>query len=696
MVSDGIIKSPWPVRNVEDAKRKTVWEFIESRLPQIAAADQNKKLFIDGSTDDTLTYAQFFERAKRLSSFFHLNAGVQKGSKVIVCCKNNLNFYVPVYGASALGAIVFIVPVFSHDCIPACLAEEAPVSVIVTDKAMLPIILKYVAESVDDDTKIASKPTIIFMDYESETYESIPSIIQSSEDDGKEAMELPKCEPMDDCFVFYSSGSTGPSKPITHSHANMLSFLVNSPESWFGDDKYEEIRLTNLYQGHIAAAVIFLQIIAVGSTSVIFTDFKPDQLIPAIEKHKAMALGLYPREAIYLSKAENWQDFDLSSVREICAAAATFPMSILDKIRTIFPNVQKPLFQVYASTELIYICTSSGVEANEAEAGVGHVMPSVQITIVDVVTGATRGPNEPGEIWIKSPFRLKEYRNRPELTKAALTDDGWFKSGDYGFYDNHTRVHILDRVKDLVILQEICAAAATFPMSILDKIRTIFPNVQKPLFQVYASTELIYICTSSGVEANEAEAGVGHVMPSVQITIVDVVTGETRGPNEPGEIWIKSPFRLKEYRNRPELTKAALTDDGWFKSGDYGFYDNHTRVHILDRVKDLVILPNGIAVPPSKIEDIILQHPAVFQVGVAGIPSEKEEGCLPRAFVILKPEAEKLEEKDIVNFVAANTTEANYNLSGGAEFITGMVTSPGGKIYRMKLREDYLKRFENI
>ncbi|CAG0926008.1 unnamed protein product [Notodromas monacha] len=109
---------------------------------------------------------------------------------------------------------------------------------------------------------------------------------------------------------------------------------------------------------------------------------------------------------------------------------------------------------------------------------------------------------------------------------------------------------------------------------------------------------------------------------------------------------------MKNYRNRPDLTSAAVTPDGWYKTGDYGYYDDQERFHIKDRVKDLILLPDGkTLVSPSTIENLVLQHEAVFQVGVSGIPSTSGTGNVPRAFVILKQHVQDLVPDDIVKFV---------------------------------------------
>jgi acyl-CoA synthetase (AMP-forming)/AMP-acid ligase II len=107
----------------------------------------------------------------------------------------------------------------------------------------------------------------------------------------------------------------------------------------------------------------------------------------------------------------------------------------------------------------------------------------------------------------------------------------------------------------------------------------------------------------------------------------DVVPGET------GEIVGRSPLLMSGYYKRPDLTREVIVD-GWLHSGDMGYVDEDGFLYLVDRQKDMLI-SGGVNVYPRDIEELIVQHPAVREAAVFGIPSDKW-GETPLAAVILR------------------------------------------------------------
>lgn len=254
---------------------------------------------------------------------------------------------------------------------------------------------------------------------------------------------------------------------------------------------------------------------------------------------------------------------------------------------------------------------------------------------------------------------------------------------------------------DLKCVKVMAATAAVFPYSINGPLKKKFTGLTGPIRQVYGCSEGLLFTVTAPLDDPETEVGVGVLLPHAELKVVSLDKGEAVGEGQRGELWFRTPFIMLGYKDRPDLTSQAITRDGWYKTGDYGYYDAKGRIHLLERVKDLIHLPSGYFILPSKIENIILQCEGVAQVGVAGVPAFAILGgdeiaparFLPRAFVILRPGA-KTTTEDIVNFVKERAESPDYHLAGGAEFIKTMVTSPAGKVYRTKLREDFIKNFQ--
>jgi O-succinylbenzoic acid--CoA ligase len=88
------------------------------------------------------------------------------------------------------------------------------------------------------------------------------------------------------------------------------------------------------------------------------------------------------------------------------------------------------------------------------------------------------------------------------------------------------------------------------------------------------------------------------------------------------EVALRGVPLMRAYRNDPSLTRAAFTDDGWFRTGDVGAYTDDGRLTIVDRIKDLVIT-GGVNVSPTEVEGVLAQHDAVADACVIGVADEE-------------------------------------------------------------------------
>jgi acyl-CoA synthetase (AMP-forming)/AMP-acid ligase II len=108
----------------------------------------------------------------------------------------------------------------------------------------------------------------------------------------------------------------------------------------------------------------------------------------------------------------------------------------------------------------------------------------------------------------------------------------------------------------------------------------------------------------------------------VEIEIRDPGTGEAVPVGQSGEIWVRSEQVMAGYWRKPEATAAAITPDGWYRSGDGGHMDADGYVYVTDRIKDMII-SGGENIYPSEVESVLAAHPAVQDVAVVGVPDPK-------------------------------------------------------------------------
>jgi acyl-CoA synthetase (AMP-forming)/AMP-acid ligase II len=152
-----------------------------------------------------------------------------------------------------------------------------------------------------------------------------------------------------------------------------------------------------------------------------------------------------------------------------------------------------------------------------------------------------------------------------------------------------------------------------------------------------------------------------------------------------GEIYMRGPTRMKEYLNRPEATAAAITADGWFKSGDIARMDEHGYVYIVDRKADMII-SGGFNVYPVEVEHTLMEHPAVDEVVVIAVPDDKW-GEAVKAVVRLRS-GQVLPEEELLAW--AKTRLAGYKLPKSVDYVDHeLPKNPTGKLLRRVVREPY-------
>ncbi|XP_054922320.1 uncharacterized protein [Dermacentor andersoni] len=171
------------------------------------------------------------------------------------------------------------------------------------------------------------------------------------------------------------------------------------------------------------------------------------------------------------------------------------------------------------------------------------------------------------------------------------------------------------------------------------------------------------------------------------LKIVDHVTGLPLGAGEVGEITFRGPHLMRRYHNKPEATAEVLDEDGWFRSGDAGYRDDTGKLHVVERLKDMIkCLDQQLA--PAELEALLSQHPLVAEAAVVGI-HHPDLGEAPTAFVVAEGRVEEEELKQLVAEQAAR----HKHLHGGVVFVDHLPKTDTGKIMRRQLRSNYLNTY---
>ncbi|KAM3960237.1 uncharacterized protein ACR2FA_005713 [Aphomia sociella] len=229
----------------------------------------------------------------------------------------------------------------------------------------------------------------------------------------------------------------------------------------------------------------------------------------------------------------------------------------------------------------------------------------------------------------------------------------------------------------------VCGAAplaATDAHAILEK-----SNVNLQFKQGYGATETTSLATTvfKNVENVDYDS-CGTAMASVTLKFVDTQTGNAVPVGQEGEIYIKAPVVMKRYYKNEEATKESITEDGFFKTGDFGSYKPNTGLVITDRIKELIKV-KGLQVAPAELESLLRSHPSVTDAAVIGVPHEFY-GEIPKAFVIPRKEA-RITSEELQNFVASKV--APFKKIEEVVFVDDIPKTGSGKILRRDLKKIY-------
>ena len=153
---------------------------------------------------------------------------------------------------------------------------------------------------------------------------------------------------------------------------------------------------------------------------------------------------------------------------------------------------------------------------------------------------------------------------------------------------------------------------------------------------------------------------------------------------EAGEIALRGPAIAKGYWNLPEATAAVFRHDGWFLTGDIGILDESGILCITDRKKDMVIM-SGWKIYPTEVENVIIQHPAVTDVAVFGIPDERR-GEMVVAAVVLRP-GSCLSEDQLETYCRDHL--AGYKIPRKLVIVDALPRVHGWKLMRKELRQKF-------
>jgi len=216
-------------------------------------------------------------------------------------------------------------------------------------------------------------------------------------------------------------------------------------------------------------------------------------------------------------------------------------------------------------------------------------------------------------------------------------------------------------------LRLMVSGSAALPIPVLERWRELTGHT---LLERYGMTE-IGMGLSNPYRGERVPGSVGTPLPGVEVRLVDEQAGAV-ADGEPGEIQVRGPTVFLEYWDRPEDTRSAFADDGWFRTGDTAVIESG-RYRILGRSSVDILKSGGEKISALEVEEVLLRHEAVSEAAVVGLDDDDWGQRVVAVVVARQPvEAEELRQW-------ARATLAPHKVPKEFHFTDALPRNPLGK-----------------
>ncbi|AZG47669.1 class I adenylate-forming enzyme family protein [Gordonia insulae] len=377
-------------------------------------------------SESSLTYRDLRDWSSRVARLLVEERGVAEGDRVGVLGPNSLEWPVASLGVLKSGAV--LVPLNSRYK-PAELrkiADDAGISVVIAAPGF--------EQLAEDTAAIGEEFTVI-------SYAELDGLRSGGADDFRVDRE-----PDEPTTVLFTSGSTGLSKGVILTNRTLLSIVLENTltEEGFRPGTTTLLVLPLAFTPGLVYGLLITTVL--GGTLIVEPELNPSNAVTLLEKHAVKAIFGVPLIFEAISRAPEFVDADLSSLKTAIVGGAAVPGQLLKR----WADKGVLLRQIYGMTEAGGVATATiRDEALEFpdRCGTGSIFTEVKVFTPE---GEPAAPGEQGELVVRGPGVTPGYWNDPESTSQAIRD-GWLHSGDLGVSDPEGRVQFVDRLKDLII-----------------------------------------------------------------------------------------------------------------------------------------------------------------------------------------------------------------------------------------------------
>ncbi|XP_034947538.1 LOW QUALITY PROTEIN: 4-coumarate--CoA ligase 1-like [Chelonus insularis] len=424
-----------------------IWKGPEIRPPSEDYFNLGEKIFqqfkkfpeiigqIDAETGEKDTFAEIGERAVRCALWLQ-KQGIKKGDMVGFCSGNHLDSVVPMIASFYIGSIF-------NPWWDSCLDEDISRYFIDLTEPKVLFVHEKLADPVLEAIKNGKNNVKVIIFGQRPGYESFRDILKTVTTEEIDQFRCVKIDkPTEPIMILYTSGTTSYPKGVLYTYGSFARI-----------GNFESPRLTsntvNLWFSGLcwlSGVLNNIQPIFTRSTMIICYTISEEKACELIEKYKISAISMGTSVANRLSKTKAALEYDLSSVIRASYGGAAAKKEVIEFLLTTFKNAM--IFSIYG-------CTETGVaiagQVNPKKTtSCGTVIPNVEVKLIKPETGEIVGPNTEGEIWFRGPTLMACYWRNPNATKEAIDSEGWYHTGDLGYYDKDGDFYIIERIKELI------------------------------------------------------------------------------------------------------------------------------------------------------------------------------------------------------------------------------------------------------
>lgn len=393
-----------------------------------AAEVYGERTFVVDHEGRRLSFAENYRRSCRFANALQA-MGVRRGTVVGVYSPNSLQFLTACYGILARGAVLtpFNSSYKRRELVHQITSSGASVVLADPDRlSTLEACRKWI-------------PDCQFVPLKRDLWRGFPD----------DAPHVRIDRHRDVVFLPYSSGTTGLSKGIELTNANLVAAvrqLLFSRNAMYEQEgrTYVFLPLYHIYGFNVVMNVL----LASGSTMHLRVRFDMDDCLDSIERHRITSLPLVPPVLLGMLARKDLRRRDLSSLRWVNIGAAPVPVSAVHRFVKL---TGIPVRQGYGMTETSGIATANPLDASWDPAETAGVpMMGMRAAVFDLGSGTRQlGAGESGEVALRGPNIMRGYHRAPEENAVALRN-GWFYTGDIGHLDSLGRLHLVDRKREMI------------------------------------------------------------------------------------------------------------------------------------------------------------------------------------------------------------------------------------------------------